>query len=194
MSVQRHGARWGLRDRCKRLLGWGVWLAVAVVCGSPASAAGERPIRSVVAPMRVISVQDGDTITVQREDGQRQRVRLAAIDAPERHQPYGVAARQALADRLANRAVLVGVRGHDRYRRWVGSVHVDGVDLNRWLVRQGWAWADRYAPDAGLIEAERQARQARRGLWRDAVPTPPWTYRRQVRAGNPQRTSVAGKP
>jgi hypothetical protein len=52
------------------------------------------------------------------------------------------------------------------------------------LVQAGLAWwYQRYAPnDTQLAELEREARQAKRGLWADVHPVPPWDWRRGKRA------------
>ncbi len=59
-----------------------------------------------------------------------------------------------------------------------GSVP-DGRALNRELVTAGFAWwYRRYAPDnEPLKQLEAEARQAKRGLWADPHPVPPWQWR-----------------
>ncbi|WP_461395495.1 thermonuclease family protein [Deferrisoma sp.] len=132
---------------------------------------------------RVVAVADGDTLTV-LVGTEQVRVRLAGIDCPERRQPFGRKAKE-FASRLAFGQV-VRVRGEDRdrYGRVVGEVILpDGRSLNRELVSAGLAWwYRRYAPDdADLARREAEARAARRGLWADAAPVPPWEYRRSRR-------------
>lgn len=135
---------------------------------------------------RVVAVHDGDTLTVlaQRREV---RLRLAAIDAPERGQPYAQASRRALAARVAGRVVDIEARGRDRYGRTLAVVRVDGVDVNRAQVRDGWAWVfRRVADEPGLLALEDEARRERRGLWRDAHPVPPWTWRDRPAAARPR--------
>jgi endonuclease YncB( thermonuclease family) len=63
----------------------------------------------------------------------------------------------------------------------VGEVLVsDGRSLNQELVRAGLAWWSRqYAPhDTTLAQLEAEARAAKRGLWADAAPLPPWEWRK----------------
>ncbi len=70
----------------------------------------------------------------------------------------------------------------DRYGRIVGRVYVDGIDVNRELVAQGFAWVYRkYSDDAELLELEAQARGKGLGLWTDPNPIPPWDWRRERR-------------
>ena len=126
---------------------------------------------------RVVHVHDGDTLTVLVER-REVRVRLAAIDAPERGQPFATASRRALSARVAGRDVVVDVQGRDGFGRTLGVVRVAGADVNREQVRDGWAWVfRRFAHDAALVALEDEARLARRGLWRDPQPVPPWTWR-----------------
>lgn len=128
---------------------------------------------------QVVAVLDGDTIEV-LVNRQAVRVRLVQIDAPEKGQPYGSRAKQALASLAFRQAATVTEAGRDRYGRVLGTVHVAGVNVNAAMVRQGMAWVyRRYATDPALYQAEDAARAARRGLWADPSPAQPWTYRRQ---------------
>ena len=71
--------------------------------------------------------------------------------------------------------------GQDRYGRTVGVVLLpDGRSLNKELVKAGFAWwYRRYAPeDETLKQLEAEAMEAKRGLWADPEPVPPWEWRR----------------
>ncbi|MFH3579159.1 thermonuclease family protein, partial [Acinetobacter baumannii] len=62
---------------------------------------------------RVIGVTDGDTITVLDRSNNQIKVRLADIDAPEKSQPFGAKAKQALSDLTFNRNVYIQEKGYD---------------------------------------------------------------------------------
>ena len=47
---------------------------------------------------RVVSVADGDTITLLDSNRQQHRIRLAGIDAPEKAQPFGQRSKQHLSE------------------------------------------------------------------------------------------------
>lgn len=55
----------------------------------------------------------------------------------------------------------------------------DGTNVNHMLVKDGWCWWYRkYAPgDTELERLEKEAREAKKGLWADPQPVPPWVYR-----------------
>jgi micrococcal nuclease len=126
----------------------------------------------------VVGVLDGDTIDVLHER-RPIRVRLAAIDAPEKSQAFGQKSRQALAALVFRRQVQVIDQGTERHGRTLGVVMVDGINVNAEQVRQGLAWVYRaYSKDAALIALEQAARDGRRGLWSDPHAVPPWTFRR----------------
>jgi endonuclease YncB( thermonuclease family) len=128
---------------------------------------------------QVIAVNDGDTLVV-RLEGRNQRVRLAEIDAPELHQPYGQRAREFLSGLVLGRKVHVQPVTVDTYERLVAHVRTeDGRDLSEELLRAGLAWwYRRYSRNGHYQELERQARAERRGLWAEKDPVPPWLYRR----------------
>jgi endonuclease YncB( thermonuclease family) len=131
-------------------------------------------------PVRVVAVHDGDTLTV-LADGRRLRVRLTDIDAPELGQAFGKRAKVSLSDLCFGKAAALEVRGRDRYDRTLARIKCGGRDANAEQVRLGYAWVyTRYAPkDSPLYGLQRDARTARRGLWIDREPMPPWAWRRR---------------
>lgn len=126
----------------------------------------------------VVGIADGDTITVLHE-GRQERVRLNGIDAPEKRQAFGQKAKRFTADLAFGQTVTVREFGRDKYGRVIGDVVLpDGRVLNEELVRAGLAWwYCRYSHDARLAELEREAREARRGLWVEPNPMAPWDFR-----------------
>jgi endonuclease YncB( thermonuclease family) len=144
----------------------------------------------------VISVQDGDTLTVLDQAKAQHRVRIAGIDAPEKAQPFGEASKASLAQLAFGKRVAARCHKHDRYGREVCSVYVAERDVGLEQVRNGLAWwyreyAREQTPHDRLTYegAEREAREARRGLWRDANPQPPAEWRKQH--GRSLRTPAA---
>jgi endonuclease YncB( thermonuclease family) len=131
---------------------------------------------------KVVGVLDGDTIDVMHGE-KPERVRLNGIDCPEKGQAFGSRAKQFTSDLAFGKNVTVEVIDHDRYGRTVGEVILpDGRGLNRELVRAGLAWwYQKYSKDATLGQLESEARAAKRGLWADPQPIPPWQFRSQGR-------------
>ena len=128
---------------------------------------------------KVVKIADGDTLTLLTPSNQQVKIRLAGIDTPERKQPFGNKAKQALANLAFQKQALVEVETKDRYGRTVGVVFVDGLNVNAELVKQGMAWVYRkYTDDKRLYTLESEAKQAKRGLWLDENPIPPWEWRR----------------
>lgn len=130
---------------------------------------------------RVVSITDGDTCVV-LVDRQQIKVRLEGIDAPEKGQPYGTKSREHLAALIHEKAVSVVVSGKDRYGRSLGTVWVDQDNINEEMVRSGLAWHyKRFSKDKTLQRLESEARAAKRGLWADRDPVPPWEWRAEKR-------------
>ena len=133
-------------------------------------------------PAKVVSVSDGDTITV-LHNGRQEKVRLYGIDTPEKKQEYGQQAKQITGALIAGRNVDVETKAVDRYGRTVGLVTVDGQSLNELIVQNGYAWVYRqYCKERfcrNWIKLEENARQQRKGLWAGANIVPPWEWRRE---------------
>ena len=154
------------------------WLPVAIVllCGAPDAADGQLP-------GHVLRVIDGDSLMLDVNGG-HYRIELAGIDAPEVSQPWGGTAAQRLHRTLTGAFVVVDVEAGDSGHQVTGSVEFRGRDVALDLLYDGLAWSTIAVSDADTdyahpyTEAENQARAARRGLWSDERPIPPWEWRR----------------
>jgi len=154
---------------------------ILVLCGllfAQAGMANAAPLAGVV-----FVVIDGDTVLFKPDHYHPAsraflKVRLADIDTPEKDQPHGEAATQALKALALNQRAQLDIVATDTYGRKVGRLSVGAQSINAEMVRRGFAWASTRRRDAGLLEAQREAKEARRGLWQDSAPIPPWVWRR----------------
>ena len=135
---------------------------------------------------RVTAVHDGDSVRATDRHGQRHKIRLAYIDAPELQQAHGMAARDALRRLIDGQQVEVVVFDTDQYGREVAQIRLHGRDINLAQIEEGHAWhyvsiAKRRqdkADFAAYSHAEAGARSSRFGLWRAQSPQAPWAYRK----------------
>ena len=128
---------------------------------------------------KVIAVLDGDTLLVMR-GGYPVKVRLAEVDAPEKAQPYGAASQKSLAEMVMGKQIQVSSRAVDDYGRMVATVSIDELNVNYEQVRRGMAWEySRFHSNRELVALQREAQQARRGLWAGAGAVEPAQWRKQ---------------
>ena len=149
---------------------------------------------------RVVNVRDGDTITVVRENLDMVDVRLYGIDAPESGQAYGQKAARHLKKLVYKKVVLIEPQiKKDRYGRTVAIVRLEDQDINREMVRAGYAWvyADyckRRRPCGGYWKAVHEAIDERRGLWRTkGRAEPPWEWRKRNKNKKIDKVDLPGK-
>jgi endonuclease YncB( thermonuclease family) len=125
-------------------------------------------------------IVDGDTVQIGSA-----KIRLAGIDAPETDQlcldregkrwACGIEARDRLIAKAGSKVWSCRSDSMDRYGRALAACQVERIDINRWLVREGWALAfTRYAHTYDSDEAI--ARQSALGLWSGAFIAP-WDWR-----------------
>lgn len=128
---------------------------------------------------KVVSVKDGDTIEI-LVNNKSIRIRLYAIDCPEKAQPYGPKAKQFTADLCYGKTVWVKIHSKDRYGQLIGEVFLtNGKVLNNELLKTGYAWHyKKYNRSPILALYETEARKEKRGLWADTNSIPPWEFRR----------------
>jgi micrococcal nuclease len=129
---------------------------------------------------KVIHIADGDTITVLNDANEKIKIRLNGIDCPEKAQAYGNKAKRFTKELVAGKTVIIQAFDQDKYGRTIGDVILDdGRNLNHELVKAGYAWWYRkYAPGNAVLEKfEKEAREAKAGLWNNPHPIPPWDFR-----------------
>lgn len=102
-------------------------------------------------PARVVSVYDGDTITVIyliEHTPIKTKVRLMGIDTPEikaakdklpEEKQAGIICKDYLSKMLFNRLITLEIIGLDKYGRLLGNVVVDEIDISKLMIRQGYA-------------------------------------------------------
>jgi micrococcal nuclease len=172
-----------LRDRtgsASPATGWILcWVFCSCIGAVLVTSCGSTTISATPDRAAVVAVVDGDTIEVDLS-GQRERVRLLGVDAPESVHPelpvqcFGREAATALAE-LVPVGTLVRVErdieARDRYGRLLLHLHRvdDELHLNRWLVAHGYADTSFYEPNRAyaddLRSARATARRNRNGLW-----------------------------
>jgi len=125
-------------------------------------------------------VREGDTVTIGNT-----RIRLGGIDAPGVDQlclnnagerwTCGVAARDELIKYAENKTWTCHPRQIDRRGRQVARCEVDGEDIQKWMVKSGWALSYvRFSHDYDADE--KAAREAKAGMWQGAFIAP-WDWR-----------------
>ncbi len=155
------------------------WMIMALATGLAVLAPPPSPVRADTYKALVTSIVDGDTFDVEYE-GKKVRLRLRDIDCPELGQPYGRKARRFTGTLAFNQTVTVHTHGQDAHGRTVADIILPGgMNLNRELVRVGYAWVAPQAPHDGLLaKLELAARHRPRGLWVESHPVEPWEWRK----------------
>lgn len=133
---------------------------------------------------KVVAIADGDTFTLLQNNRQI-RIRIDAIDAPEKGMPYAKSSKKYLAALCFGKSVTVKPVKTDRYGRTVARITLpDGKDVSTEMIRAGYAWHyKKYSKDKLLSDLEVQARMKKSGLWRDVNPMAPWEVRQMHRKG-----------
>lgn len=133
----------------------------------------------------VVGITDGDTLTL-LVDRQQYKIRIAGIDAPERHQAWGDKSKLNISRLSFSQPAVADCPKVDRWGRQICKVTVNGVDIGLEQVKDGMAWwyrkyaKEQAAEDPPIYEnAELMAQLRRLGLWADTNPIPPWDFRRE---------------
>jgi len=127
---------------------------------------------------KVVGIADGDTITVLDAEKVQHKIRLEGIDSPEKGQAFGTKAKENTSKLVGEQEVVVKWEKKDRYGRILGDVHLGDRHINLEMVQEGQAW---HSQAKALADAEDEARKAKKGLWADKSPEPPWEFRKRAR-------------
>jgi micrococcal nuclease len=133
----------------------------------------------------IINVVDGDTVHLLNNNQEKLKVRLHHIDAPELDQSYGKESKFVLEQLILDKKVTIISDKTDKYKRLLGVISLDEVDVNLEMIKAGAAWHFKkyakfdQAQDQYQIydDNEHQAKLKKRGLWREKA-TPPWQWRK----------------
>ncbi|MFB6349973.1 thermonuclease family protein [Moraxella sp. ZJ142] len=129
---------------------------------------------------KIVGITDGDTATCLTASNERIKIRFANIDAPESKQAFGTKSKQVLSDLIFNKEVDLKIDTVDRYGRSVAEVFVDDMNVNKHMVKMGWAWAYKeYLKDPHYLELQEKAQEFKEGLWIDKTAVYPQDWRRQ---------------
>lgn len=156
------------------------------------STTGSRP-KKKYQKAKVQYVIDGDTVIVSKFWGEI-RIRLDAIDCPEKNQDWGDTATYGLIKLIGCRRVFLEEHGVDFYGRTLATIYVQDIHGSGWtnvnerMVMLGHAWVMRrfygHLPKERkdqLNKLEKWAKSKRVGLWKTSNPVPPWQWRSQHR-------------
>jgi micrococcal nuclease len=146
----------------------------------------------------VTKVSDGDTIHVTTPEKTKLTVRLYGMDAPETPkinqrtsrinkpgQPYGEKSWMALDAKIMGKQVRLDIIDIDRYKRMVGMIWIGNRNINLEMVKEGCAEAYvEYLKEpyrAQFMQAEREARSAKRGIWSLSGYERPKDFRKRLK-------------
>jgi len=121
---------------------------------------------------------DGDSITVAISTEKIISIELAGIDCPELEQDFGKEAQDFTKNFIYKKKLNVEIIAYEAEDRISGRVSLEDKDLSLALIEAGLAWYDKNkSPDKNLAKAQKSAKKAKKGLWSNPNPTPPWIFR-----------------
>jgi len=161
-------------------------LLVVIISITTSSIAAIRTVTGTVT-----KVSDGDTVQVTTPEQTKLKIRLYGIDAAEMPgtdtQRYAPDARKALEGKIKGRQVKLDIIDIDKYRRLVSIIWLDGRNINLEMVQEGHAEAfiEYLKPPyrEQFLEAEREAKSAKRGIWSLTNYERPRDFRKRLKTG-----------
>lgn len=134
---------------------------------------------------KVIAVTDGDTIKLLTQDKVTHKIRLLDIDAPEKKQAFGNKSKDNLAEYIAGKNVTVKYETVDKYKRILGTIYFNQLNINLQQIKDGYAWVyKKYSNNQIYYKEEHEARRLKKGLWIENNPLAPWEYRKKRKTSN----------
>jgi len=145
---------------------------------------------------KVVSVADGDTVTVLDVVNVQHKIRVSGIDAPEKKQAFGERSRQSMVRMVSGKHVRVEWDKRDKYGRLIGKILVaqencqtdccpKDIDAGLAQIALGLAWHyKKYKREQAPVDRNTYAQteagaQAKKvGLWSEVNPVSPWNFRR----------------
>lgn len=130
---------------------------------------------------KVLRVIDGDTIEfLNQQEDKAYKLRLFGIDAPESKQSYGKESKEYLENLIAKQDIRIQIKSKDKYQRLVGIIFLGEKDINKELVRAGFAHS---YDDFSLryLSSENYAKKNKLGLWQQENVILPKDFRKRAK-------------
>ena len=124
---------------------------------------------------------DGDTIHINNE-----KIRLHGIAAPELNQncnyndqewDCGKQSKKFLLNLINSNTINCKVIDIDKYKRYIAICFLDNININKMLVKNGWAIAYRYY-SKDYINEELMAESGKLAIWKGSFEEP-YQYRKK---------------
>ena len=137
----------------------------------------------------IAKVTDGDTIRIEEK-----KIRFFGIDAPEKKQqckkpwltisfisfskdyPCGQISTDKLKKKINNKLLICKWNNKDKYKRYIAECFKDKININAWMVRNGYAVAYRKYSKK-FVSQEIFAKKEKLGLWAGNFDMP-WNWRK----------------
>lgn len=131
---------------------------------------------------KIVRVSDGDTVVLLDSTNTQHKIRLDGIDCPEKGQPFGRKATDFVKQLTTGKEIVVEWEKKDRYKRILGVVYADGLNVNKELLKNGLAWHYKhFNQDKELAELEQQAKDKKLNIWSEKNPIEPYQWRKGKR-------------
>ncbi|WP_270982621.1 thermonuclease family protein [Campylobacter helveticus] len=135
---------------------------------------------------KVSRVIDGDTIELLAKTSKENpynhiaklKIRLYGIDAPELKQAYGKEAKEYLSSLILDKEVILIINDKDKYQRTIGTILLNDKDINKEMVKNGYAWAyESYSTK--YLAQQADAQMFKLGLFKDENAIKPSEFRKR---------------
>ena len=128
---------------------------------------------------KVINVIDGNTLILLTDTKEKVKIVLWGTDCPEISQTFGDMAHKHVDELLFKKNVIIEIMGKDKQGNKLGIVYLKNKNINLFLVKNGFAWAEEYYSRGVYAKEQSEARATATGLWQEPDPVAPWIFLRQ---------------
>jgi endonuclease YncB( thermonuclease family) len=130
----------------------------------------------------ISKVIDGDTYHI-KSHGEKIKIRMEGIDAPEKGMPYYKESKEFLKRLCLGKKIKFIQSSKDHYGRIIAKTYLDdNRELGQEMIKNGMAWHfKKYSQDTLLARLETEAQNKHLGLWKDANPIAPWEFRKKAK-------------
>lgn len=131
----------------------------------------------------IIKVSDGDTYKLKSDENDSiYTIRMLGIDTPELKQEFGAKSKMFVSNLILNKHVCASIKGKDKYKRYLANIYYGDslIWLNKQIISSG-NGVVYMTTNKVLLEEERKAKVAKRGVWSNDNFVSPAQYRKNTK-------------